>query len=244
MASFNVFIEKLKTLPQKSLESSKNVLKTRQAIEEDIKDFKVKLDEGLSIMDEIEKTRELVKKNEKKIKDSKNFTYTVKVKKFKQVDLKPGIHTTNCMTCNRTCHKNCSFSDNADKKRCCAIDIKTGKCKRCDNHCDWSCHKNLPYIFEYYEVDEVKEYAELKKEFYDSTSNVSEFQQVLQGLERKYDDKLVDCFEICEKLNKSVNELKRIALNANANQRTEEYINLLIQNEKKTQSNRWIENCN
>ena len=43
MASFNVFIEKLKTLPQKSLESSKNVLKARQAIEEDIIDFKDKI---------------------------------------------------------------------------------------------------------------------------------------------------------------------------------------------------------
>ena len=244
MTSFKVFMEKLKNLPQKSLESSKNVLKARQAIEEDIIDFKDKLDEGLRIMEEIEKTRELVEKNEKKIKDSKNFTYTVKVKKFKQKDLKPGIHTTTCMTCNRTCHKNCSFSDNADKKRCCAIERKTGKCKRCDNHCDWSCHKNLPYIIEYYEEDEVREYAELKKEFCDSKSRVPEFQQVLQGLEQKYDNKFIDCFEICEKLNKSVNELKRIALNANANQKTEEYINLLIQNEKKTQSNGWIENCN
>ena len=244
MASFKVFMEKLKNLPQKSLESSKNVLKARQAIEEDIIDFKDKLDEGLRIMEEIEKTRELVEKNEKKIKDSKNFTYTVKVKKFKQKDLKPGIHTTTCMTCNRTCHKNCSFSDNADKKRCCAIERKTGKCKRCDNHCDWSCHKNLPYIIELYEEDEVREYAELKKEFCDSKSKVPEFQQVLQGLEQKYDNKFIDCFEICEKLNKSVNELKRIALNANANQKTEEYINLLIQNEKKTQSDGWIENCN
>ena len=102
MTSFKVFMEKLKNLPKKSLESSKNVLKARQAVEEDIIDFKDKLDEGLRIMEEIEKTRELVEKNEKKIKDSKNFTYTVKVKKFKQVDLKPGIHTTNCMTCNRT----------------------------------------------------------------------------------------------------------------------------------------------
>ena len=118
------------------LESSKNVLKARKAIEENIKDFKVKLDEGLSIMDEIEKTRELVKKNEQKIKDSKNFTYTVKVKKLKQVDLKPGIYAYSCMICNRTCHINSSFSDNVDKKRCCAMDIKTGKCKKCDNHCD------------------------------------------------------------------------------------------------------------
>ena len=36
-----------------------------KAIEENIKDFKVKLDVCLSIMDEIEKTKELVEKNEK-----------------------------------------------------------------------------------------------------------------------------------------------------------------------------------
>ena len=68
MASFKVFMEKLKNLPQKSLESSKNVLKARQAIEEDIIAFKDKLDEGLRIMEEIEKTRELAEKKEKKNK--------------------------------------------------------------------------------------------------------------------------------------------------------------------------------
>ena len=39
IASFVVFIEKLKNLPQKSLESSKNVLRARQSIEEDIIDL-------------------------------------------------------------------------------------------------------------------------------------------------------------------------------------------------------------
>jgi len=93
-------IEKLKNLPQKSLESSKNVLRQRQYIEEDIIDFKKKLDEGLEIMHDIESTRVQIQKNEQKIKDSKNFTYTVKVAKYKEVPLKPGIHTTNCLTCN------------------------------------------------------------------------------------------------------------------------------------------------
>ena len=78
MASFVVFIEKIKNLPQKSLESSKNVLRQRQYIENDIIDFKKKLDEGLAIMQEIESTRVLIQKNEQKIKDSKNFTYKVK----------------------------------------------------------------------------------------------------------------------------------------------------------------------
>lgn len=62
MASFEVFIEKIKNLPQKSLDSSKNVLRARQAIEEDSLHFKTKLDEGLLIMQEIESTRDQVEK--------------------------------------------------------------------------------------------------------------------------------------------------------------------------------------
>lgn len=86
MASFIVLIEKSKNLPQKSLNSSKNMLSTRQSIEEDIIAFKEKLNKGLSIMQEIESTRTQKEKNAKKIKDSKNFTYKVKVTKFNKID--------------------------------------------------------------------------------------------------------------------------------------------------------------
>jgi hypothetical protein len=96
-------------------------------------------------------------------------------------------------------------------------------------------------VFERYEVEEPRTYENLKSEFYNSKSKVPEFQQILLGLESNYDNKFIECFEICDKLNKSVNELKRIALNANSNQRTEEYINLLIENEKRTQSQGWVE---
>ena len=86
MASFIVLIEKSKNLLQKSLDSSKNMLSTRQSIEEDIITFKEKLNKGLSIMQEIESTRTQMEKNAKKIKDSKNFTYKVKVTKFNKID--------------------------------------------------------------------------------------------------------------------------------------------------------------
>lgn len=44
--------------------------------------------------------------------------------------------------------QNCNFCDNADKKKCFVINRKTRKCKRRDNHCDWNCLKNIPYVFE------------------------------------------------------------------------------------------------
>jgi len=62
------------------------MLSTRQSIEEDIIAFKEKLNKGLSIMQEIESTRTQMEKNAKKIKDSKNFTYKVKVTKFNKID--------------------------------------------------------------------------------------------------------------------------------------------------------------
>ena len=190
-------------------------------------------------MEQIESTRALIEKNAKIIKDNQNFTYKVKVTKFRKIDLKPGIHATNCMICNRTCHNKCSYADDSDKIHCCVMDRK-GKCKRCDNHCDWSNHKNLPYIFEYYEVEEERTYENLKKEFFNSKREVSEFQQILLGLETKYDDNFIDCFEIYEKLNRSVNELRQIALNVNANQKTE-YIKLLITNEERLQKKGWFD---
>lgn len=85
-------------------------------------------------------------------------------------------------------------------------------------------------------MEETKTYEELKKEYCKASRNLPQFQQILIGLETKYDDKFIECFEICEKLNKGVCELKNIALNANPNQKTEEYINLLIQTENKNQT--------
>ena len=67
------------------------------------------------------------------------------------------------MKCNQTCHKNCVFEDNEEKRSCCVIDHKTGKCKRCVKNCDWTFHKNLPYIFEYYEEEENKNIWKYKK---------------------------------------------------------------------------------
>ena len=77
--------------------------------------------------------------------------------------------------------QNCNFCDNADKKKCFAINRKTRKCKRRDNHCDWNCLKNIPYVFENHKI---------------------------------------------------VNKLKGIAPKSSVNQKGEEYINLLIENEK------------
>lgn len=78
---------------------------------------------------------------------NKNFTYekteTVSVKRH----LDPGIHTTYCRDCNRTCHDDCGIPSDEDKAGCIAMD-SDGNCGRCPKSCHWSNHSNVPYVVE------------------------------------------------------------------------------------------------
>jgi len=69
------------------------------------------------------------------IEENKNFTYTVKESKFEKVNLEPGIYTTTCVDCNRTCHDDCSYSNNEDKANCMAMNNEY--CTICPHKCHW-----------------------------------------------------------------------------------------------------------
>ena len=55
---------------------------------------------------------------QKDIKDSQNYTITIKVQQSRQVQLPNGKHTTTCMFCHATCHKICYFENDEEKKYC------------------------------------------------------------------------------------------------------------------------------
>lgn len=37
------------------------------------------------------------------------------------MDLPRGLHVTNCLQCNVTCHENCAIADDAEKRGCAAM---------------------------------------------------------------------------------------------------------------------------
>ena len=162
MASFKKFLLKLNSLKAKSLINTKEVLEIRERMEKRILALRPLLDEGLSIMEAIRKEINFIKIHGDVINKTRNFKIKSKRTKFKEEDLPPGIHTTTCMACNRTCHNNCYFADNNDKKRCCSMNID-GYCTVCPNKCFWDLHKNIPKIFKYYEIEVEETVEELKK---------------------------------------------------------------------------------
>ncbi|KAI1213276.1 uncharacterized protein F4807DRAFT_257179 [Annulohypoxylon truncatum] len=61
-----------------------------------------------------------------------------------QKPVRDGTATTLCLKCNHTCHEECVFSDDKDKKNCTAM--TDGNCDECKGHCHWTDHKNAQFI--------------------------------------------------------------------------------------------------
>lgn len=57
-----------------------------------------------------------IKINTDLINKSRNFKIKTKRPNVTKENLPPGRHTTTCLICNFTCHKNCAFANNEEKK--------------------------------------------------------------------------------------------------------------------------------
>jgi len=233
--SFNTFITKLKYLPRKSLSLSKEVLAERKALENTIITIRPILDQGLLSMETIRIIQSEIDKDTSLINSSKNFTMTIASPKIDKIDLEQGIYTTTCLTCSFTCHSDCVYSDDKDKKNCCAMD-KSGNCTNCQKKCSWDTHKNLPYIFKYSTVNKVVTQKDLEERYYNSLNQKTKREQILLGLRNEFNQVLIRCYDNQERIRTSVNRLKEIALNSNVLNDSEEYLEMMIiseQSEKK-----------
>jgi hypothetical protein len=141
------------------------------------------------------------------------------------------IYTTTCLNCNFTCHDNCAFSDDSDKKDCAAMN-RDGYCENCPGKCYWQQHKNVPYIL-LKKKRKVKKTLELLiKAYYDSGNNLNVKQQILNGLQNDLDIQMYQCMKLLNQVQLSVERLKEIALNKKIHESSIQYIDQLIKSEK------------
>lgn len=167
---------------------------------------------------------------QKDIKDYENFTQVIEIPKVRKIDLKQGLHTTTCLVCNITCHKNCYFADDEEKKFCSSMNSEY-KCTFCSKKCDWFHHKNTPYILESYLSKETITLKEIKQKYDQSQSQFLDKKKILQNIKDTILDLNNKCIETQDKITKSINRLKQIALNKDVLS-SEEHIEILIQSEQ------------
>ena len=166
---------------------------------------------------------------EKDVKDSENYTKEVNVPKVRKVDLPQGQHTTTCLNCNFTCHKICYIADDDQKYDCAAIE--NGLCVKCSKKCKWDVHKNTPYYLEDYLEKQIVTLEELKKKYDDSKSKIFNKTKILENIKNNIFALNKECIDTQDKITKTINRLKQIALNKDILS-SEEHIELLIQSEK------------
>ena len=240
MKSFEGFISQLVKIPRKSLTQSKEVLKERQSLENSIKNLSDDLQRGLVTMESIRQTLDAIQNAHLNLNASKGIEVRTKVTVWKSIDAPVGQYTTTCIRCNRTCHENCSYGPGESKEGCCAIG-SNGYCHECPGKCHHTIHQNLPILWVSEEKEDVVTDKDLEKRYYDSKSKLTREAQYINGLKNDFMHITMSCLNTQEQIKNSVDKLKKIALNSNSYESSEEYIDLLIESEKSEKKKGYME---
>ena len=231
MDNYKLLFTKLNSLKSKSLNLSKNVLAIREKMYNQIISLSPKLDQDSLLIETIKKEINEIKINIDLINKARNFKIKTKRPIVTRENLPPGIHTTICLICNFTCHKNCDMANNEEKKTCCIID-SNGYCTVCPKKCRWQEHVNVPYIIKHEEIEVEETVEELKKKYYDSTNKLSLSDQTIKGKELELEKIMIDCYYIQDEIRDCIEKLKSEALYPNVKETSEEYIDILIKAER------------
>lgn len=226
--SFEAFFSALRETKSRSLQLTSDVLTTRRKLEEHISRIQCQIKEGMQQMANMREEERALERNLQLIADNKDFTYDVPELHAVQVELPPGVHTTTCLTCNRTCHDNCIYADDKDKQKCSSI--SDGYCTVCPKQCHWKEHRNVPYIIMMETLMVTKTYEETKKQYLSAMEQKEEKTSVLDAIKEKFNLLMAENEKLVNEVRQYINRLQKISLKQNPLSEVE-YIDVLIEAE-------------
>ena len=116
--SFKNFFSELEKSEPCSLTLSRCVLQRRHELETLVLELHKTVQAGMNHLEQMRQELKVMEYFEAKIQANQSFSYTISEQRVIQKDISgQGIHTTTCMVCNYTCHKNCHTPDNEKKAR-------------------------------------------------------------------------------------------------------------------------------
>lgn len=126
-----------------SLSTTKSVIEQREKVKMDIKSITEEVGKAIEIKNTGEENLRKLEAEKGEVERTKKFTRTVT--EHVKYPISTKNTTTFCVNCTHTCHEDCAFSDDSDKKRCSAM--TDGYCRICPSKCKWDWHTNQPYIY-------------------------------------------------------------------------------------------------
>ena len=230
--SFKKFFVEFPKYPSVSLRLTKEVLQEREQLQISLEGLNDQIQIGLNRIEEMRQEEIVLQQHEAKIKANKDFTYQVKLVKPSYISLEgTGQHTTTCVTCNMTCHKSCAIPLDCNKSGCWAMN-EFGNCRICPRKCNWSEHRNHPYLIEYKLVTETRTVEDLKQKYHKAMQGKATAEKMMRSLEESLQKVHLQVLTMIKQAQHSVRRLDEIALKPNP--LTElEYIEVLIESEKR-----------
>ena len=236
--SFEKFFVEFPKSESVSLRLTKKVLKEREQLHVSLEGLNDQITLGLNKIEEMRQEEMVLHQHEKEIEANKNFRYQVKVTQTRHVNLEgTGQHTTTCLPCNKTCHKNCRIPDDAQKFKCWAMS-ESGKCRICPRNCVWSEHKNRPYLIEHQVVTETRTLEFLKNKYHKAVQEKATTVQMMSSLEESLRKVHCQVLTMIKQAQKSVRRLDEIALKPNPLTEVQ-YIELRIESERRSANAGW-----
>lgn len=243
VSSFQKFFFEFPKSESVSLRLTKEVLDEREQLHMTLEGLNEQIKLGLDKIEEMRQEELVLQKHEKDIEVNKNFEFELLVTKPHYVNLEgTGQHTTTCVPCHCTCHKKCKIADDERKKKCWAMNLD-GKCRICPRKCNWSEHKNLPYVIEYKVVIEKRTSENLKLKYHKAVQNKASTKQMITSLDQALQEVHVQVLNMIKKAQQSVRRLDEIALKPNPLTEVQ-YIEVLIESEKRTANPGWKQRIN
>lgn len=226
--SFQMFFDKIFYFNTRSLLLTNYVSEEREQLKQVIVSIFPQVKSGLSKLSELRNHLDIFQKHRADIENYKDFEYEVYEIKQIKVELNPGRYVINCLSCNITCHENCSCADN-DEKRNCSV-MKNGFCTVCTKKCIWSDHKSSRYFFKNTTEKVKKTYNEMKKRYEEAKGFKKTQQTIIQGLTRDNENLSFFLNTRMREIERYKSRLEQIALRSDSFS-TVEYLDLMIQEE-------------
>ena len=212
LGSFSKFFEKFPKAESVSLSLTREVLEERDQLHVLIEGLNVQITLGLDKLEEIRQEEIVLQQREKEIETNKHFTYTVNITKPVYINLEgTGRHTTTCGPCHSTCHTDCKVVDDAMKYTCWAMNER-GNCRICPRKCNWSEHRNLPYLIEYQTIKETRTVEDLKKKFHKAVQQKATSEQMMKAIEESLQGVHIQVLDMIKRAQQSLRRLDEIAL--------------------------------
>ena len=242
MKSFDRFLSKVSHVRAKVLTLTSEVLNERTRLELNVENLNLQVRLGLSKMDQLRIEEELLKQFHDAIESNKDYTYKIKRLEVKKIPIPDKRNTTTCLTCNFTCHNDCSIQNDCDRAKCSVMDQHKSpvSCTQCPGRCIWSVHCNICYLLEQHMTTETCTLLDLKARYEQASGKKLTAEQVYHKVHEKFEAVESQIKSNMSEISSSLGKLQDIALKNNPMAQIE-YMDIRIETEMNEATPGWQE---